>query len=115
MKKINKLQQVKTRLDKNRAEMKAYEGRCQNRSGRMRSWRFISKATGGVTIKEIEDGDSITLKEIRSVGAGLGGGLEHTSKLAIKTYNQAMQGPDKTEWTKEVVKEHKRILKNRVW
>ena len=47
--------------------------------------------------------------ELQLVGAGLGGGFEHTSELKVKNYKQAMAGKDAAEWKVEVGSEKKRF------
>lgn len=53
--------------------------------------------------------------KIAAVGAGLGGGFEHTSELKVMKYSEAMSGPDKKEWEEEVENEHKRMKYNKAW
>jgi hypothetical protein len=55
------------------------------------------------------------LGELACVGAGIGGGFEHTSELHVLKYNQAMAGPDSDKWTKAVEEEHTRMIDNEVW
>ena len=49
------------------------------------------------------------------MGAGIGGGFQHTTELTVKKYNQVMHGTQAKEWAKEVIKEHWRMLTNKVW
>ena len=49
------------------------------------------------------------------VGAGLGGGFNHTSELHAMKFKQAMRSTDKEQWMKAVDKEHERIRKHKVW
>ena len=53
--------------------------------------------------------------KIGNVGAGIGGGFGNTQELNVKKYNKVMDGQDVVEWAKEVAKEHRRMLKDRVW
>jgi hypothetical protein len=41
-------------------------------------------------------------EEVVAVGAGLGGGFEHTSELRVMKYEEAMQSNDKAKWNKAV-------------
>ena len=65
--------------------------------GRKRSWRLKNREARGVTIEELEDGESSVLGEIGCVGTGIGGGFKHISELAVKIYSQAIKGPDRNE------------------
>ena len=40
--------------------------------------------------------------ELSAVGAGLGGGVLNTAKLKVMNYKEAMQGPEKEQWIKEI-------------
>lgn len=47
--------------------------------------------------------------EIACVGAGIGGGFNHTSELHVMKYDQAMASPDRDEWNKAVEAEHENL------
>jgi len=53
--------------------------------------------------------------ELASVGAGLGGGYDHSSELKPMNYREAMASSDKEEWLKEIDKENERMKKYNVW
>jgi hypothetical protein len=56
--------------------------------------------------------------EAAMVGAGIGGGFNHTSELNVKNYNKAMRSNDLDElskWIKGMDEEHARFLANEVW
>ena len=53
--------------------------------------------------------------ELAAVGAGLGGGFEHTSELKVLKFKQAMKTKDRVEWLKAVEEEHKKMEKYKVW
>jgi hypothetical protein len=53
--------------------------------------------------------------ELARVGAGIGGGFEHTSELHVLKYDQAMTGPDVDKWAMAVLEEHDRMENNEVW
>ena len=40
--------------------------------------------------------------ELALIGAGIGGGIKHTSKLKVMNYKRAMHSPDAEEWCKEI-------------
>ena len=48
-------------------------------------------------------------------GSRYRGGFQHTTELMVKKYNQVMHGTQPKEWAKEVIKEHWRMLTNKVW
>lgn len=48
------------------------------------------------------------------VGAGVGGGFEHTDELKVLKYRQAMASSDKAEWDTEIKAEHDRFKKFKV-
>ena len=58
------------------------------------------------------DNDEI---EYLGVGAGIGGGFEHTEELKPMKYKEAMATKDKVQWQKAVDEEHKRMVKHKVW
>ena len=45
--------------------------------------------------------------EIKAIGAGLGSGLNHTSKLKLTKFKEAMNKPDSNKWKEEIKNEHK--------
>ena len=53
--------------------------------------------------------------EIMCVGAGIGGGYQNTTELHVLNYKQAMKSSKAPEWRKEVVKEHERFKKYKVF
>ena len=53
--------------------------------------------------------------EIKSVGAGLGGGFTNTNKLKVMTSKEAVHEPDGESWKKLIVNEHNIMLKNKVF
>jgi hypothetical protein len=56
-----------------------------------------------------------TTSEIACVGAGLGGGFDHTSELHVMKYADAMRTPHVKDWSKAVHEEYKRMEDNEVW
>ena len=58
--------------------------------------------------------DSI-LAEFSLVGAGIGGGFDHTTELKVLKYNEAMRGKDKSKWQEAIDEEYRRMIKNKVW
>ena len=40
--------------------------------------------------------------ELALIGAGVGGGIKHTSELKVLKYMKAVQSPDADEWLKEI-------------
>ena len=52
--------------------------------------------------------------EYANIGAGIGGGFEHTSELRPMKYHQAINGPRGKEWKAEIENEHARMVKNDV-
>ena len=53
--------------------------------------------------------------EIQAVGAGIGGGFEHTYELKVMKYEEAISSPDKEGWKAEIKNEHRRMQKHGVW
>ena len=62
----------------------------------------------------IEEIDSATIQEIMAVGAGTGGGFEHTSELTPMKHDEAVN-KDPIEWEKSVEKEHEHFVQHKVW
>jgi hypothetical protein len=56
-----------------------------------------------------------TFGEIACVGAGLGGGFEHTTELHVMKYDTAMKKADAISWKTAVEEEHNRMVDNEVW
>jgi hypothetical protein len=56
-----------------------------------------------------------TMNELGCVGAGIGGGFEHTTELHVLKYREAMASKDAMQWTKAVEDEHNRMMENGVW
>jgi Reverse transcriptase (RNA-dependent DNA polymerase) len=75
----------------------------------------------GVSIDEKEpDWKDCLIKtyETALVGAGIGGGFNHSSELNVIKYNEAMRAKDLeelTKWIKGMDEEHARFLLNEVW
>ncbi len=44
---------------------------------------------------------SLQRMKLAPIGAGVGGGITHTSELKVLNYKKAMQSPDAGEWLKE--------------
>ena len=65
------------------------------------------------TLMELEDEES--KNECGLVGAGIGGGFNHTSELHVMKFEEALAGPDAEEWKKEIENEHNWMLKHKVW
>ena len=40
--------------------------------------------------------------ELALIGAGIGGGIKHSSQLKVLNYKKAMRSPDAEEWQKEI-------------
>ena len=55
------------------------------------------------------------MDKLGCVGAGLGGGFDHTSELHVMKFKQAMRLSNREHWMKAVNKEHKRMRKHKVW
>ena len=53
--------------------------------------------------------------EIESFGAGLGGGFPNTENFKVMKYQKAVNGPDGESWKEEIVNEHNRMLKTKVF
>jgi hypothetical protein len=62
-------------------------------------------------IDEEDDDDD----EVALVGAGLGGGFEHTSELRTMKYKDAMKSPDKKKWDDAVEVEYHKIMSKEVF
>lgn len=75
-----------------------------NQATQTRSRQTITAPTR--LIKEI---DSSMVEDIMAVGAGIGGGLDHTSELRPMKYEEAMSTPN-AKWGKSVDMEHDRML-----
>ena len=45
---------------------------------------------------------SLQSMELGLIGAGVGGGIKHTSELKVLNYKKAIQSPDADEWQKEI-------------
>ena len=54
---------------------------------------------------------SLCIMETALIGAGVGGGVRHTSELKVLNYKKAMRSPDADEWRKEVRNEKARFDK----
>jgi len=48
---------------------------------------------------------SLRSMELALIGAGVGGGIKHTSELKVLNYKKAMWSPDDEEWHKETQNE----------
>jgi hypothetical protein len=53
--------------------------------------------------------------EIECVGAGIGGGFEHTTELHVMKFDAAMKSRDAAHWKKSVEEEYSRMEDNEVW
>ena len=53
--------------------------------------------------------------EFAGVGAGLGIGFDHTSKLKVMRFKEAMSEPDSDKWKEEIKNEYKQMVTNKVW
>ena len=53
--------------------------------------------------------------EFDQVGAGIGGGYDHTDQLRVLNYREAMRSKDREEWIKEIKKEYERFEKFKVF
>ena len=60
------------------------------------------------------DEDSIKNIEIAAMEAGLGGGFDHTSKLKVMKFKEALNQPDSNEWDEEIENEYTIIVMNGV-
>jgi hypothetical protein len=49
--------------------------------------------------------------EVALIGAGIGGGISHTSQLKVMNYKKAVRSPDTNEWRKEIKNEKTRFNK----
>ena len=45
---------------------------------------------------------SLQSMELALIGAGVGGGIKHTSELKVLNYKKAMRSPDADKWRKEI-------------
>jgi hypothetical protein len=54
-------------------------------------------------------------KELGCVGAGVGGGFDHTTELHVMKYRDAVASGDATQWSRAVEEEHDRMVDNEVW
>jgi hypothetical protein len=82
-----------TRLNSNHPQITTRSGRTVRPPARYAK-------VEGVVIQEIA--------EIMAVGAGIGGGFEHTSELVPMTFDQAMK-KDPEGWDESVAEEHVRM------
>ena len=53
--------------------------------------------------------------EIAAVGAALGGGFSHTTKLKPMKFEEAMASADRASWKEAIKVEHKKMVKMKVW
>ena len=58
---------------------------------------------------------AILYLECSAVGAGIGGGFSNTNELKVMKYNQAVNGPEGEIWKAEIINEHSRMIKNKVF
>ena len=61
------------------------------------------------------DEDEAKNVEIAAVGSGLGGEFNHTSKLKVMKFKEAMNGPDSDKRKEEIKNEHTRMVTNGIW
>lgn len=59
--------------------------------------------------------DAPTHAEIMAVGAGIGGGFQHSSELIPMKYEEAMSSGDAPQWEEAVAEEHQRMVDNKVF
>ena len=93
-------------------------GTTKDPDGRRRLLRLQRNKEGAVAIDEEEETNVENIhigKEITCMGAGIGGGFQHTTEHMVKKYNQVMHGTQPKEWAKEVIKEYWRMVTNKVW
>jgi hypothetical protein len=55
------------------------------------------------------------INEVSLVGAGIGGGFEHTGELKVMKYKEAMDSLDKTKWEQGVEAEHEKMITYQVF
>jgi hypothetical protein len=53
--------------------------------------------------------------EFSNIRASIGGGFENTMELKPMKYKEAINGPDRKAWEKEIENEHVRMVKNNAW
>ena len=53
--------------------------------------------------------------KVANVGAGIGGDIGHTQELNVMKYNKAMNSKEAAKWAQQVAKEHRQMLKDKVW
>ena len=58
------------------------------------------------------DEDGTKNIEIADVGAGFGGGFDHTSKLKVMKFKEAMNGQDSNKWKEDIENRHTRMVMN---
>lgn len=58
---------------------------------------------------------ALMLDELQCVGAGVGGGFDHTDELRVMNYKQAMASKDADKWNEEVKNEYERFEKYKVF
>lgn len=76
----------------------------------------ITKNLVGITKAEEKLFQALkTINELGCVGAGVGGGFEHTSELHVMKFDEAMASGNAAEWSKAVEEEHERMVENNVW
>ena len=62
---------------------------------------------------ELDDEEMKNIK-IAAVGVGLSGKSNHTSKLKVMKFKEAMNGPESNRWKKGIKNEHKQMVMSRV-
>ena len=53
--------------------------------------------------------------EIAAVGAGLGGGFDHTYNLKVMKFKEVMNWPDSNKWKEDIENEQKQMVTNEEW
>ena len=53
--------------------------------------------------------------EFSNIRASIGGGFENTMELKPMKYKEAINGPYRKAWEKEIENEHVRMVKNNAW
>jgi hypothetical protein len=66
-------------------------------------------------LAELDNEECHNLIETALVGAGVGGGFDHTDELRVMNYREAMKSPDADEWKEEIKNEFERFQKYNVF
>ena len=79
-----------------------------------RSGRTVKRTVRFIEEMGMAEFDAI-LSEFTLVGAGIGGGFDHTEELRVMNYKKAMLSNDRLKWKQAIKDEHARMVKNNVW